>query len=59
MVPEKVTGKGSMRKAERFTLDKKRALLLQQNERENKGCGCSYIFKTLRMGVEGVSYNGS
>ena len=41
MVPEKVIGKGSMRQAERFTLDKKRALLLQQNERENKGCGRS------------------
>ena len=40
-VPEKVIGKGSMGQAERFTLDKKRALLLQQNERENKGCGCS------------------
>ena len=59
MVPEKLTGKGSMRKAERFTFDKKRALLLQQNERENKGFGCSYICKTLRMGIEGVSYNGS
>ena len=41
MIPENVTGKGSMKQAGRFTLDKQGALLLQQNERENKGCGCS------------------
>ena len=41
MIPENVTGKGSMRQAGRFTLDKQGALLLQQNERENKGCGRS------------------
>ena len=36
--PEKVRGKGSMTQVERFTLNKRKALLpQQQNEKENKG----------------------